>query len=56
MSHFPLLSFQMINGRSLPKFEIHTPSSSFDAQGGFNSAIDLPGTVLSFFLVFRLPS
>ena len=42
---FSSIIFQMINGGPLPKFEIHTPSSSFDAQGGFNSAIDLPGRV-----------
>ena len=40
---FNRLMFQMINGGPLPKFEIHTPSSSFDAQGRFNSAVELPG-------------
>ena len=44
---FNRFMFQMINGGPLPKFEIHTPSSSFDAQGRFNSAVELPGKSIS---------
>ena len=33
----------MINGENLPKFNIPTPVSSFDGQGRFKSAVELPG-------------
>ena len=42
----------MINGEALPSLDLPTPSSSFDEQGRFKSAVELPGKTLVNFILF----
>ena len=46
----------MINGEALPTLDVPPPSSSFDEQGRFKSAVELPGKFCTVKLLnFRMP-